>query len=121
MSFMDKEIVIGTDLKPVNNSICLWYFGHASENTAFYILRSDYAIVYIYKDSPEGKDIEEWLSIEENRNNDSVDKKVLEYLLPRMSVYEFLELIDREKKSSFDFGYRQAKRDIRKALGIRGE
>ena len=118
-TYMEKEIVIGTDLKPLNNSTCLWYFGHASQNKLFYILHSDYALVFIYKDSPEGNEIEKWLSVEENRNNDSVDKKILEFLLPRISADEFIELLNKEKKSSWDDGYSQAQHDIRKALGIR--
>lgn len=115
---MYKEIVIGTDLKPLNNSICMWYFGHASQNKLFYILMSDYATVFIYKDSKEGKEIEEWLSVKENRKNDRVHEKVLEYLLPRMSVDEFVEILNMEKKSSWDEGYRWAQHKIRSALGI---
>lgn len=116
--YMKKEIVIGTDLKPLFNSICLWRFGHASQNPGFYILDSEYATVFIYKEAPEAKEIEEWLSVEENRNNDSVDKKVLEFLLPRMSADEFIAIIERETEASWCKGYTQAQRDIRKALGI---
>ena len=115
---MRKEIVIGTELCPLFNATCLWYSGHASQNKLFYLLHSNYAIVYIYKDSPEGKKIEEWLSVQENRNNDSVDKKILEFLLPRMSPDEFVEILDMEKKSSWNNGYKQAQRDIKKALGL---
>lgn len=115
---MRKEIVIGTDLHPLFNSTCMWYFGDASQNKLFYILCSDHAIVYIYKDSPEGKEMEEWLSVQENRNNDSVHKKMLEFLLPRMSPDEFAEILDMEKKSSWNDGYKQAQYDIKKALGL---
>ncbi len=115
---MNKEIVIGTDLKPLHNSTCMWYFGHASQNKLFYILRSDYATVYIYKDSQEGKEIGEWLSVEKNRKNDRVHEKVLEYLLPRISVEEFVEMLDIEKRLSWDEGYRWARHKIRSALGI---
>ena len=116
---MKKEIVIGTDLKPFFNSICLWSFGHASQNKVFYILDSEYATVFIYKESHEGKEIEEWLSKEENRNDDSVDKKVLEFLLPKMSVDEFISIIKEETEASWCKGYTQAQRDIRKSLGIK--
>lgn len=115
---MKKEIVIGTDLKPLFNSTCLWSLGHASQNRGFYILNSDYATVYIYKESQEGEEIEKWLSVKENRNNDSVDKKALEFLLPRMSADEFIAIIERETEASWCKGYTQAQRDIRKALGI---
>ena len=115
---MYKKVVIGTDLNPLNNSICMWYMGDASQNQAFYILKSDYVEVYIYKDSPEGKAIKEWLSIEENRNNESVHKKMWEYVLPRLSPDEFIELLEAEKKESWKKGYRQAQYDIKKALGL---
>jgi hypothetical protein len=115
---MRKKIVIGSDLNPLHNSICLWYFGHASENKLFYILTSDYAEVFIHKDSEEAVELKEWLSVEENRNNESVHKKVMEYLLPRITVDEFAAMIDNEKNLSWEEGYAQAQRDIRAALGM---
>lgn len=115
---MRKKIVIGSDLNPLHNSVCLWYFGHASENKLFYILTSDYAEVFIHKDSEEAVELKEWLSVEENRNNESVHKKVMEYLLPRMTVDEFIDLLEKEKKYSWESGYRHAQCDIRVALGV---
>lgn len=115
-----KEIVIGADIEPIFNSICLWHFGDASENSVFYILNSRISNtrIYIYKKSDEGKAIEEWLSHKENRNNDSVQRKALELLLPRLSVDEFLEIVNKENKLSWRDGYQQAQHDIREALGL---
>lgn len=117
---MNKEIVIGADIKPIFNARCMWYMGDASENSVFYILNSDIfdARIYIYKDSKDGEEIDEWLSQEENRNNDSVQRKALEYLLPRLTIDEFFEVINKEKSSSWNEGYKKAQYDIKKALGF---
>lgn len=117
---MSKEIVIGADVKPVFNSISLWYMSDAKENTAFYILNSNILDmrIYIYKNSEEGKEISKWLSCEDNRNNDSVQRKALELVLPRLTVDDFLRIIDKERTSSYKEGYTKAQDDIRKALGL---
>lgn len=117
---MRDEIVIGADIEPIFNSICMWYFADASENSVFYILnpKMPNVRIYIYKDSNEGRAIAEWLSHKENRNNKSVHRKALEILLPRLTVSEFLEIIDEAKSSAWDDGYKKAQTDIRKALGL---
>ena len=117
---MSKEIVIGTDIEPIFSSIALWYFGDISENSLFYILKSYITDtrIYVFKKSQEGKEIEEWLSCEENSNNYSVQRKALELLLPRLSVDDFLKIIDKEKSISWDDGYKKAQHDIRKVLGL---
>lgn len=117
---MEREIVIGADVKPIFNSICMWRCADASENSVFYILNSDITDtrIYIYKDSKEGEEIGKWLSHEENRNNNSVQRKALELMLPRLTTDEFFGIIDKEKSSSWNDGYRKAQYDIRKALGI---
>ena len=117
---MSKEIVIGADVKPVFNSISLWYMGDAKENTAFYILVLNILDmrIYIYKNSKEGKEMAEWLSCENNRNNDSVQQKALELVLPRLTTDDFFEVIDKVKSSSWEEGYAKAQYDIRKALGL---
>lgn len=116
---MAKEIVIGADVEPIFNSRCMWYWGDVSENSVFYILNSDITDtrIYIYKNSKEGEDIKEWLSHEENRNNDSVQKKAIELLLPRLTIDDFFEIIEKEKNISWDEGYKKAQYDIRKAIG----
>lgn len=118
---MRKEIVIGTDVKPTSCcKKCMWYKGDVSKDNEFYILsldRFDFRI-YIYKDSKEGEDIKNWLSQEENRNNDSVERKVIELILPYLTVDDFFEIISKEITESFNNGYKKAKRDIRKALGV---
>ena len=85
---MMKEIVIGADVEPIFNSIALWPWADVSQNSMFYIFMEGLSDtrVYIYKKSEEGKNIEEWLSCEENRNNESVQRKALELLLPHLSV-----------------------------------
>lgn len=117
---MTKEIVIGADIEPIFNSIAMWYYGDAAENSVFYILkeRMSDTRIYIYKESDEGVAIKEWLSHEENRNNKSVQRKALELLLPRLSVDKFFEIVNKEKELSWHYGYEQAKYDIRKALGL---
>lgn len=117
---MRKEIVIGANIEPNFNAKCMWYFGDASENSTFFILNSDITDtrIYIYKKSKEGEEIGEWLSKKENRNNDSVQRKALELLLPRLTVNEFFEIIEKEKQFSWNDGYKKAQSDIQKALGF---
>ena len=117
---MTKEIVIGANIEPIFNSIAIWYYGDAAENKVFYILkeRLSNTRIYIYKESDDGVAIKEWLSDDKNRNNESVQRKALELLLPRLSVDEFFEIIDKAKKLSWDDGYRQAQYNIRKVLGL---
>lgn len=43
----------------------------------------------------------------------------LELLLPRLTINEFFEIIDNEKSSSWNEGYKKAQSDIRNALGLR--
>lgn len=115
-----KEIVIGADVEPIYNSINLWYDGDVSENSVFYILweRLSDTRIYVYKESSEGAGIKEWLSHKENRDNYMVQRKAIEFLLPRLSVDEFLEIIERKNQSSYDKGYRQAQYAIKKVLGL---
>ena len=117
---MSKEIVIGADVKPIFDSISLWCMGDAKENTVFYILASNILDmrIYIYKNSEEGKEIGKWLSCKDNRNNDSVQRKALELVLPRLTVDDFLGVIDKERTFSWEEGYTKAQYDIRKALGL---
>ena len=68
--------------------------------------------------SEEGKNIEEWLSCEENRNNESVQRKALEILIPYLSVDDVLKIVNKERDAGYVNGYEQAQSDIRKALGI---
>jgi hypothetical protein len=115
-----KEIVIGTNIEPIFNSIALWKWGDAAQNSVFYILKerlSDTRI-YIYKESDAGEKIKAWLSCEENRNNESVQRKALELILPHLSIDDFLEIINNERKTSHAKGYAKAQYDMRKVLGL---
>lgn len=49
---------------------------------------------------------------------DEIAFDILELLLPRLTVEEFFEIIDKEKSASWEGGYKKAQYDIRKALGI---
>jgi hypothetical protein len=115
-----EELVIGTTKPSKFNSHCMWYGADASENSIYYILNCDITDtrIYIYKDSTEGIEIKEWLSKEQNQNNDSVQRKALAIVMPYLSVDDFFEIINREKLTSWNDGYKKAQYDIRKALGL---
>lgn len=117
---MDKEIVIGADVEPIFNSVAMWYNADVNENYAFYIFKSEIANfrIYVYKESEEGEEIKEWLSHDKNLNNNSVQRKALELLLPRLTVDDFFEIIEKEKNISWDKGYKKAQYDIRRAIGL---
>lgn len=115
---MQKEIVIGGDLKPNFNSVCLWHMADISENSKFYILDTKYSRIYVVKESEEGEGIKEWLINKENRNNEAVKKKAIELILPRLTSDDFFEIINGEIDCAWKEGYRMAQFDIRKALGM---
>lgn len=117
---MRREVVIGTEQELGEERVDgarMWYM---VETNNFYILNMEMfdIKIYIYKDSPDGKEMDRWLSQEENRDNERVQKKALELLLPRLTIEEFFEVIDKEKSASWEGGYKKAQYDIRKALGI---
>ncbi len=123
---MRREIVIGTtDAKPNFNSICLWHNADASENAVFYIFCMNVPdiTVYIYKDSEIGGEIAEWLSHDENRNNESVQRKAFSLILPHLTYDEFVNAIAEIEKKAWQKGYNDGQRElrdtIRTALGFK--
>lgn len=117
---MRDTIVIGTEKPAKFNSVVLWARAHVSQNSEFYIFDFDLTDtrIYIYKDSDEGKNIAEWLMQEENQNNEKVQKKALEILLPLLTVEEFIEIFEKERKKAWNNGYISAQENIRSVLGL---
>lgn len=115
-----KEIVIGGNLKPNLNSMCLWSYANIFENSKFYILENNsfgYRL-FIVKESEEGVAIQQWISKEENRNNDSVENKSLEFLLPFLNKDDIIQELKNRYECGFKKGYEQSQREIRKAIGL---
>ena len=117
---MREEIVIGTDKPSKFNSICLWCCSDISQNSEFYIIDEKITSIrlYIYKLSEEGNEFEEWISHEKNRDNNLIQKRALELIIPLLTTEEFHEILKREKRISWENGYSKAQYDIRQALGI---
>ena len=121
-----REIVIGTtDVKPNFNSRCLWRNADASENTVFYIfcMETPEIRVYVYKDSKIGEEIKDWLSHDENRNNESVQRKAFSLILPHLTYDEFVNIVNEIEKHAWQKGYddgqRELRNTIRTALGFK--
>lgn len=115
-----KEIVIGGNIEPNLNSRCLWDYADAYENSTFYILENklfDYR-VYIVKKSEEGMDIKEWLSKEENKNNESIENKSLTFVIPFITKDDIIEKLKFKYDQGFKKGYEKSQREIRKAIGL---
>ena len=117
---MNKEIVIGRDIKPNFNSYAMWDYSKITENKTFYILRNDLfnISVYVVKDSDEGNQIDTWIKIEENRNNEKVEEKALELYLPYATTEEIVKAINGSYDEGFKDGYKNCQCNIRKALGF---
>lgn len=120
---MRHSIIIGADEKEVRLPcchFCLWHGADISESSVSYCLHNGIipTSLYILKDSYEGKCITDWLENEENCNNESVRKKALELMLPRLTTEEFINIIEQAQHLSYEQGYKQAKSEIRKALEI---
>ena len=120
---MRHQIIIGTNGKEVKLPIChtcLWSCADISQSYVSYCLHNKVIPItlYVLKDSDEGREITDWIKIEENRNNESVNKKTLELILPRLTVEELMIVLKNERNRSYDDGYRQAQADIRQALGL---
>lgn len=116
-----KEIVIGSDKKPIFNSISLWKWAPISENAYFYKLESDVisnTLLYVAKDSKEGMSLKEWLLNDSNRNKQSVHDKALELMIPYLTIDDLYNSFDLKIKEAWRDGYKKAQRDICKALGV---
>lgn len=74
--------------------------------------------IHIFKDSEEGIKFKEWIEDKNNQNRQSVEHMAIKLLLPLMNVEDFFGIIDKEKNSSWNAGYRKAQYDIRRALGL---
>lgn len=115
-----KEIVIGGNIEPNYNSRGLWDDANISENSKFYILENklfDYRI-YLVKESEEGRAIRIWLSKDENKNNESVDNKSLNYIMPFITKDDIIEKLKIRYDQGFKRGYEKSQREIRKAIGL---
>ena len=124
---MREEIVIGTTDKAIFNSIRLWCGANIAENSKYYIFNVDITSsidvrIYIAKDSNEGREICEWISHEENKNNDVIDKKAWDILFQQLTTDEILEVIKERESESFKNGYRtgqlNARNEMRRVLGL---
>lgn len=119
---MRDKIIIGTEREEniPSNNVCIWKNADISENDSFYVLHNKTVKtkVYVSKDSVEGKDLTEWLGNEDNKNNDSVNKKALELISSYIDASEIMSIYDIKEEEGYVRGYADAQRDIRKALGI---
>lgn len=115
-----NRIMIGGSAVPCFTSRCLWHDSDISESSKFYIFCNELfdVQVYIIKGSPEAKELETWLSNENNRNNESVQEKSFEYIIPKLTVNDILEMVKVQKEHSHYEGYKDAQFDIRRALGL---
>jgi len=119
---MRNKIIIGehNENNIPSGGICIWKNADISENDSFYLLH-DKTIktkLYVSKDSEEGQSLKEWLENEENRNNESVNRKALELLSSQMEANEITQIYDIKEEEGYKRGYADAQRNIRKALGI---
>lgn len=119
---MRNKIIIGADeeSKIPSSSICLWNNADVSENDSFYLLHNKTikTKLYVNKNSEEGQNLKEWLENEENRNNESINRKALELLSSQMEANEVMQVYDIKEKEGYKRGYADAQREMRKALGI---
>lgn len=120
---MRHEIIIGTNKKEVQLPIChtcLWLCADISQSNISYCLHNKVIPItlYVIKDSSEGRCITEWIKNEENRNNESVGKKALELILPKLTIEELMTVLENVRNESYADGYKQAQANIRQALGL---
>ena len=117
-----KQITIGTDknIDSIQGGIHPWKDANISENDSYYTLTTDVidSKLYVYKDSDDGRALQDWLNNEDNRNNDSINKKALELISSQLQPNEIVEIYDIKEEKGYAKGYADAQRDIRKALGL---
>lgn len=91
-----------------------------SENDLVYNLRCELTgtTLHIIKKSEAGAEFKEWIDQKENQNDERVERKAISYMLPLLSVDDFLTIINRERELSFENGYSEAQYNIRSALGF---
>lgn len=76
--------------------------------------------IYIWINSDEGKEFEEWLSSHNNLITiDDAYVKLLEIILPLISNEDFQNIMENLFKLIYTTGYEMAQSTIRKAIGIK--
>ena len=82
--------------KPPCVTKCLWFNSNISDDAFVYALHHSYVnfpVVYVFKESDEGNSLKEWLHHDDNRTNEKISEKVLEYLCNNLEPDELIELI----------------------------
>ena len=125
---MEEHIVIGTDREPTFNGHACWYKAKISIHGNFYVINCDFPVnghfvslptVYIFMHSDEGKEVDEWLnSGEEIKGDAEVINMGLKYLMPKLSPDHLRRAFEEYGKRCYESGGRDAKKLIRKALGM---
>ena len=117
-----KRIIIGRDNIGINGymTASLWAYGDLSQNSSFYKIRNELfdVEIFIFKGSKEADKLEKWIENKENLNNEAVESKALEYILPRITSKDIQRMVEEQKELAFEQGRRANQLEIQKALGI---
>jgi len=118
---MDKEIRIGKGLSGTTAfNMCLGKVkADVSQNTVSYWVSDGFlsTSMIIFKDSVEGKKLSKLIK---SKKFDKIDDFLDTLVLENLSVKELKEYIKESNDNHFENGKRQARREMREALGITG-
>lgn len=70
------------------------------------------------KDSKEATDFCKWLDDSNNHTEEAINRKYLEYVIPNISVDDFLNYMDESNRDGFIEGRIHTLQQIRNSLGI---
>ena len=126
---MSRQIIIGVNVTEIKSyfttTIHIDGISGISEANRYFLLTSRCASdemvdldVFVFKASEEGKEFSSWLENSENHTVEALNKKYLQYVLPHLTVDDFIEIINKKGKKSYSKGYADAKKEIRTALGL---
>ena len=106
----DKDIVITNYSEPVVRDINI---KRIKEGDRFFVIYSWSKLRYKYdvlisKDSKEATDFCKWLEDSNNHTEEAINRKYLEYVIPNISVDDFLSSMNKSNRDGFIEGYNHA-------------
>lgn len=106
----DKDMVITNYSEPVVRDINV---KGINEGDRYFVIHSRSKFLFKYviiimKDSKEATDFCKWLEDSNNHTEEAINRKYLEYVIPNLSIDDFLNIMDTSNRDGFIEGHNYA-------------
>ncbi len=106
----DKDIVITNYSEPVVRDINV---KGINEGDRYFVIHSRSKFLFkhdviITKGSKEATDFSKWLEDSNNHTEEAINRKYLEYVIPNLSIDDFLNIMDASNRDGFIEGHNYA-------------